>query len=87
MSTINISLPESMRAFVEERVAKEGYGTVSEYVRALLREDQKRTARADLDAKLLAGLNSEMIEMDENYWPRVRARAMERLAKLKTEKK
>ncbi|HPQ25073.1 MAG TPA: type II toxin-antitoxin system ParD family antitoxin [Gammaproteobacteria bacterium] len=42
MSTMNISLPESLRSFVDEQVASRGYGTSSEYVRELIRKDQDR---------------------------------------------
>lgn len=40
-STLNISLPESMRQYVEKKIRSEGYGTISEYVRELIRADQK----------------------------------------------
>jgi len=42
MSTMNVSLPESLKSFVDEQVAKRGYGTSSEYVRELIRRDQDR---------------------------------------------
>jgi antitoxin ParD1/3/4 len=42
MSTMNISLPETLRAFVDEQVSGRGYGTSSEYVRELIRKDQDR---------------------------------------------
>ena len=42
MSTMNISLPESLKAFVDEQVSQRGYGTSSEYVRELIRKDQER---------------------------------------------
>ena len=51
-STLNISLPESMRQFVENKIATEGYGTISEYVRELIRADQS-TENARFD-KLIA---------------------------------
>lgn len=54
-STINISLPDALRSFVEEKVAQGGYGTSSEYVRELIRKDQERTHLRDL---LLAGAQS-----------------------------
>lgn len=41
-STLNISLPETQRAFVEEKIKKEGYGTISEYIRELIRSEQKK---------------------------------------------
>lgn len=40
-STLNISLPDSMRQFVESKIVTEGYGTISEYVRDLIRADQR----------------------------------------------
>ncbi len=42
MSTINISLPDSLKAFVDEQVSERGYGTSSEYVRELIRKDADR---------------------------------------------
>jgi antitoxin ParD1/3/4 len=42
MTTMNISLPESLKDFVDEQVAGRGYGTSSEYVRELIRHDQDR---------------------------------------------
>ncbi|HZP42084.1 MAG TPA: hypothetical protein VFD84_11325 [Candidatus Binatia bacterium] len=43
MATIDISLPDALRAFIERRVADGGFSTVSEYVRALVRADQLGT--------------------------------------------
>ena len=42
MSTMNISLPEQLKNFVDERVSSAGYGTSSEYLRELIRRDQDR---------------------------------------------
>lgn len=42
METMNVALPESMKSFVQERVSEGGYSSVSEYVRDLIRADQKR---------------------------------------------
>ena len=42
MSTMNISLPDSLKAFVDEQVTERGYGTSSEYVRELIRKDADR---------------------------------------------
>lgn len=52
MSTMNISLPETLKSFVEEQVVQRGYGTGSEYVRELIRKDQDRL---QLRGLLLAG--------------------------------
>ena len=42
MSTMNISLPDSLKDFVDEQVTQRGYGTSSEYVRELIRKDADR---------------------------------------------
>ena len=55
MSTMNISLPDALKSFVDERVNQGGYGTSSEYVRELIRKDQDRL---QLRGLLLAGAAS-----------------------------
>jgi putative addiction module CopG family antidote len=57
-TSLNISLPEGLKAFVKERVAQAHYSTPSDYVRALIRADQKRQAKEKLDQLLLAGLET-----------------------------
>ena len=57
-TTMNISLPDVMKAFVDEQVQNGGFGTVSEYVRDLVRRDQKERAQDRLEALLLEGLES-----------------------------
>ncbi len=42
MATMNISLSEDLKAFVDEQVADKAYSTSSEYVRELIRRDQER---------------------------------------------
>jgi len=41
MTTMNVSLPDDLKAFVDDRVAQEGYGSVSEYFHDLIREAQR----------------------------------------------
>ena len=57
----------------EAQVKEGGYSTPSEYVRALLREDQKRRAEEKLEAFLLEGLNSgKPIDVTPEYWEKKR---------------
>jgi antitoxin ParD1/3/4 len=56
MTTMNISLPDTLKTFVDEQVNQRGYGTSSEYVRELIRKDQDRL---HLRSLLLAGAESE----------------------------
>ncbi|ART52989.1 addiction module antitoxin [Acidovorax carolinensis] len=55
MSTMNISLPDALKTFVDEQVSQRGYGTSSEYMRELIRKDQDRL---QLRGLLLAGAAS-----------------------------
>jgi antitoxin ParD1/3/4 len=55
MATMNISLPDQLKDFVDDQVARRGYGSSSEYVRELIRSDQERQ---HLRGLLLAGAES-----------------------------
>ncbi|MBK9528076.1 MAG: type II toxin-antitoxin system ParD family antitoxin [Acidobacteria bacterium] len=57
-TTMNISLPDSMRVFVEDTLNDDGYGSASEYVRELIRADQKRRNEKRLETVLLERLRS-----------------------------
>jgi antitoxin ParD1/3/4 len=58
-TTMNISLPNSMKTFIDERLNNDGYGTVSEYVRELIRADQKRREEEKLESLLLKRLQTD----------------------------
>ena len=68
MSSVNISLPDSLRVFAERRTEEQGFGTISDYLRELILKDQKRESEARLETLLLEGLNSgEPIEVTPEY--------------------
>ena len=72
---MNISLPEALRDFVEERVAAGGYDDAGEYVRALIREDRLRHSNSIVEAKVLEGLASgPPVEATDAYWKSVKAK-------------
>ena len=83
MTSMNISLPEPLKAFVEEQVNICGYGTVSEYIRELVRQDQKRKAQERLEALLVQGLNSPAHPITAADWDRIDKAVEERLARRK----
>ena len=72
MSTMNISLPEDLKSYVDEQVNERGFSTSSEYVRELIRQDLERTG---LRAVLLEGAFSEPAETaGDNYFKGLRQR-------------
>ena len=79
MSTMNISLPDSLKSFVDEQVARRGYGTSSEYVRELIRADQERQRLRQL---LLDGAASPAtIAADDAYFSGLRDRVQQAKSK------
>lgn len=55
MTMMNISLPDSLKAFIDQQVSQHGYDSSGDYVRDLIRKDQDRVK---LQALLTAGANS-----------------------------
>ena len=79
MASLNISLPQSLKEFVEAQVQRSGFSTPSEYIRNLVRDDQKRRAEEKLETLLLEGLNSgEPIEITPEYWEKKRTQLIGR---------
>jgi antitoxin ParD1/3/4 len=80
MTSLNISLPVEMRQFIETKTSS-GYGTVSEYIRELVRAEQKReaqdkAAQEEVVALLLEGMQQlergETVEVTPEFWRRKR---------------
>jgi antitoxin ParD1/3/4 len=80
MQTMNISLPDPLKQFVDGQIAQGRYSSVSEYVRDLIRADERRKAEEQLEAKLLEGLNSTASELTPADWSLIRKEAMAVLA-------
>lgn len=73
MTSVNISLPINQRQFVEKKISKGGYSTVSEYFRELIRQDEQREAEARLESLLLQALESgKPTPMTKEDWDDVR---------------
>ncbi len=71
MTTMNISLPETLKAYVDQQIGTRGFGTSSEYVRELIRKDQDRQ---NLRALLLEGAQSALYgPVDAPYFAELRA--------------
>jgi antitoxin ParD1/3/4 len=76
MQTMNISLPDPLKDFVEHQIADGRYSSVSEYIRELIREDEKRKAQERLETMLLEGLTGDSAEMTRQDWKDIRAEAV-----------
>ena len=83
MTTINISVPDQMKDFIEEQIGEGGYLSPSDYFQALLREQQKRKAEEKLEELLRQGLSSEMSALDEKEWEDIRNELGRRIAENK----
>lgn len=69
---MNISLPETLKVFVDEQVSQRGYSTSSEYIRELIRKDQDRQ---QLRSLLIEGAASAPTSpVDNDYFDSLRAR-------------
>ena len=75
MTTLNFSLPERLKKWVEAQVAAGGYGNTSEYIRELIRMDQRRKEQERLETLLLKGLDSGTpVEMSREAWAELKRR-------------
>ena len=76
VTTMNISLPEELKAFVDRRIQDEGYGSSSEYMRELIRRDRDRV---QFRQYLLAGIEAQPAgRMDRAYFDELRRRTRKR---------
>ncbi len=67
MTNIQISLPESMKVFVEEQVAKGGYSSASEYLQELIFQDKQCKSQEGKCAQLMAKLQTQAQLNDEEF--------------------
>jgi antitoxin ParD1/3/4 len=84
MQTMNISLPDSLKEFVDGQIAEGRYSSVSEYIRELIRDDEKRKAQERLEALLLEGLEGEETELTRTDFDDIRKEALARRTKRKS---
>ena len=77
---MTISLPEDLKQIVKKRSLSAHFGTPSDYIRGLIREDLKRLEQERLEQALLQGLRSgKSIPMTKEGWKRLRAEAAARI--------
>jgi antitoxin ParD1/3/4 len=86
MQTMNISLPDLLKNFVDKQITLGRYSSASEYVRELIREDEKRKAEERFEALLLEGIQSEETPLTPQDWADIRKEAMTRIKRRKKQR-
>ena len=86
MQSMNISLPDPLKHFVDGQISTGRYSSVSEYVRELIRNDEKRKAEEDLEAKLLEGLSSAETALNSADWTAIRKEALAKVGSRTTKR-
>lgn len=84
MQSMNISLPDPLKQFVDGQIAQGRYSSVSEYVRELIRADEKRKAEEHLESLLLEGLQGEEVAITREDLQTIRREALARVKKART---
>jgi antitoxin ParD1/3/4 len=84
MATLTISLPDSLKAFIDAQIATKGYGNVSEYFRSLLRAAQAKEEEARLEALLLEGLAANRLPLDAEFLKGIQVKTAKVLEKFET---
>jgi len=80
-------LPDRLKDFVDDQVNSGRYSSVSEYVRELIRNDEKRKAHEKLEALLMDGiLSGEPTEMTRQDWKEIRQEAVKQFDARKSRK-
>lgn len=80
MESMNISLPTPLKRFVDEQIAAGRFSSASEYVRDLIRGDEKRKADERLQVLLLEGLEGEESPLTREDWTAIRKEVLSRVA-------
>lgn len=75
--TMNISLTDDLKAFVDGRIKARGYSSASEYMRDLVRRDEERASEERFKALIQAGLDSPL---DPKPWEEHRAELQAKIA-------
>ena len=76
---MTISLPEDLKQFVKKRSLTAHYGTPSDYIRGLIREDKKRLDEERLEVELMKGLKGKGIPMTTAAWKQLKTEALKRI--------
>jgi antitoxin ParD1/3/4 len=71
-SSMNISLPTTLRRWIEHQVEIRGFDTASEFVRDMIRREREKTLRVQIDETLCKALQTPLREMTDDDWDDIR---------------
>jgi len=87
MKSFNVSMPEDLLAYVRTRTKEGGFGTPTEFMRHLIRQDREERAERELERSLLDGLESGRSRgAAKTFFKRMRALVDEVAAKKRKKK-
>lgn len=72
MVSLNIAVPESARDFIKDQISAGRFRDTEEYILALIEADRSRKIREDIETRLMEGLNSPAVLMDDSEWDEIR---------------
>jgi antitoxin ParD1/3/4 len=82
MATMNVSLPDPLKQFVDDEVREGGFASTSDYMRDLIRQRQRAKAEELLRRLIAEGMASGPAEpLEPDFFDKLRARALAREAK------
>ena len=79
MVALPVTITPEQQSHLQQRIEAGEFATASEYVRALIREDQRRAAQDQLEAKFLASLESEATELNDQTLDALRQRMTDKI--------
>ena len=81
LTSMTVSLPSAQKDYVREQAAATGCSTPSEYIRRLIHADQKANEQAELERKILQGLDAPSRTMTTEEWSKLRRNLKDKLTK------
>jgi len=75
-ATMSVSLPKHLKEYIKSRTRQDSFGTPSDYIRSLIRDDLKRHEQERLEKMLLEGMASGSgLPMTPSQWKKLHKEA------------
>ncbi len=77
-AAMSISLTKDLKEYVKQRTKTAHFGTPSDYMRSLIRDDMRHAEHERLEQELLKGLRSKSRVITPKEWERLKADILQR---------